>query len=114
MGVSLVSSLKSYVTRLENKYFDPALSRQNVLHRLDTIISNVLDKARDQSLDTYIVEETVSIQLDRFWAWAKRRIIDVTEACKVFNRSRSTIYRWIKQGKLAHAIKENGRWRIAL
>ena len=117
MAGSLVSPLKAYITRLERRYFDPALASYEVVHRLNNAIAKVYEKAKKQSYDLsqiLLIEEEVNKQVDRFWAWTKRKVVNVKEACKIFNRSRSTIYRWIKQGKFANAIKVKGKWRIAL
>lgn len=118
MVSSLVRPLKAMVTRLERRYFDPALATYESVHRLNNAIMRVYEKAKNDPEITLsqipILEEMVNKQVDRFWAWTNRRIINVTEACEVFNRSRSTIYRWIKQGKLPNAIKVRGRWQIAI
>lgn len=57
------------------------------------------------------VDDTVEALADRFLKWARRKVINTTDAMGIFKRSRSTIYRWIRAGKLA-AQKINGRWAI--
>jgi hypothetical protein len=69
----------------------------------------------DQSLGEYTdsIEDFIGDSADRFMTWAERKTISVKDAMSVFNRSKSTIYRWIRAGKL-NAKKESGRWMIAL
>jgi excisionase family DNA binding protein len=43
--------------------------------------------------------------------WHFRKSMSVKEAAQYHNRSTSTIYRWIKQGKL-DATKANNRWVV--
>lgn len=115
--MSLISPLKTFVTKLERKYFNPIVASYDVVHRLNLTISNVFEKAKDQSYDLSQIgslEDEVENQVNRFWAWTRRRVITVTEACAIFKRSRSTIYRWIKQGKFLGAMKTAGKWSIAI
>lgn len=108
----LVRPLTAMITRLERHYFDPSVASCDVtIHRMNQVIASIYEKAQKQSYD---VDEYINRQITRFWAWSHRTIVTVKEACKLFGRSRSTIYRWIKQGKLPHAIKVSGRWQIAL
>jgi hypothetical protein len=58
------------------------------------------------------VDDLIEELARRFQKWTRRTVITVTDACKKFTRSRSTMYRWIKSGKLI-AQKIDGRWLIA-
>ena len=49
--------------------------------------------------------------VDRFFEWSEREVTDTKTIAEKYDRSASTIYRWIKQGKL-NAKKVNGRWEI--
>lgn len=117
-AIQLARPLSSMITRLERRHFNPASASCEVtLHRMNKTIASIYEKAKNKSYDltqVYLLDGYINRQIERFWAWSHRRIITVSEACKIFNRSRSTIYRWIKQGRLPHAIKEKGRWQIAL
>lgn len=57
------------------------------------------------------VEDELDRLVDRFFQWSDRVVIDTKAAAEKYDRSPSTIYRWIKQGKL-DAKKVNGRWEI--
>lgn len=108
---SLTKPLTTMITKLERQYFDPASASCDILHRMSKMTANIYRKAGSDSLRQ--VDEYISQQVDRFWTWIHRRIVTVKEACEIFGRSRSTIYRWIKNGRLA-AVKQKGKWKIAL
>ena len=57
------------------------------------------------------VEDELERLVDHFFEWSNRELIDTKTAAEKYDRSPSTIYRWIKQGKLA-AKKVSGRWEI--
>lgn len=57
------------------------------------------------------IEDELDSLVDKFFDWTNREVISAKEAAETYNRSTSTIYRWIKQGKL-QAKKVRGRWQI--
>lgn len=86
--------------------------------KVDSTISNL--KKYDLLFPSVleVVEQTehlVDSFSERFMDWAegKPKFMTVTEAMEHFQRSRSTIYRWIKSGRI-DAMKQGRFWRIAV
>jgi excisionase family DNA binding protein len=111
-----------FVRYLEKNDFFPHLltdsSYADTLRELAVAVESVNDELRkyaifDSSLgnDTDAVDDLVGTVADRFMDWHFRKSMSVKEAAQYHNRSTSTIYRWIKQGKL-DATKANNRWVV--
>lgn len=65
----------------------------------------------------YYIDEVYDIQDEltvRFYKWSTRQLMSVKEYAQYCGKSVSTIYRWIKQGKLIAAKNPRGRWAIAV
>ena len=66
-----------------------------------------------EEFQTFI--ETAENEIDgiiqSFMAWTEQQVMTAKEAAEKYNRSTSTIYRWIKQGKL-EGRKNGRRWEI--
>lgn len=90
----------SYMARLAER-FDKKLIQLDKYKAFDRTADEVAATAMDQ-------QESVA---DQLIDWMSRKGITVAEAAQKFNRSKSTIYRWIKAGKLA-AAKRDRRWII--
>lgn len=116
-----IQSLSGYVQGVANDYFDPRTAPASVVTVLNTLANKayvelelMMPFARyDESIVAFTdeVEEQIESVIDQFWAWSDRSIVTVKEAAELYGKSASTIYRWIKQGKL-QAKKVKGRWQI--
>lgn len=117
-----LSSFGSIIHNLELKDLFPRFATMHLVERLtkyehevDVINQEIrryglFDSSLQDSADE--VDEIVGSLADRFRKWTRRTVITVTDACEKFSRSKSTIYRWIKAGKLI-AQKIDHRWVIA-
>lgn len=113
--------LTDYVVELSNDYFDPRTAPATVVSELNRIAAIAYAELEllkpwviaDNELEKFAssVEEEIDDIIDTFWSWSGRTIINVKEAARLHERHPSTIYRWIKSGKL-QAKKVNGRWQI--
>ena len=113
--------LTDYVETLSNEYFDPRTAPTTVadeLNRITAIAYAELELVKpwvmtDNGLEEFVwsVEEEIEHIIDKFWSWTGRDIISVKEAAQLHERHPSTIYRWIKSGKLP-AKKVGGKWQI--
>jgi hypothetical protein len=120
---SVLRKLKCFIMNLEQNEFYPSLLPLSVGQEYGSLSTRVqyinteLDKY--DLFDASVVQYTDSIDsqlegiADRFWDYMNRKFFSVTEAMGLVGKSRSTIYRWIKSGKLV-AQKENRRWVIAM
>jgi hypothetical protein len=120
---SVLRKLEYFIANLEQNEFYPSHVPLSVGYELSALSSKVqhisteLDKY--SLFDSSVMEYTDSIDLqlerfaDRFWSWTNRRFISVTEATELYGKSRSTIYRWLKSGKL-NGQKQSYRWVIAV
>jgi excisionase family DNA binding protein len=111
-----------FVRYLEKNDFFPHLltdsSYAETLAQLAVAVESVNDQLRKYSIfdsslehDTDHVDDLVGTVADRFIDWHYRKTMRVKDAAMYHNRSASTIYRWIKQGKL-DATKVNGKWVV--
>lgn len=113
--------LTEYVNDLSYDYFDPRTAPTTVVSELNRIAALAYAELEllqpwvmtDYGLEEFVlgVETEIDCIIDEFWSWSGRTIIDVKEAARLHERHPSTIYRWIKNGKLP-AKKVNGRWQI--
>lgn len=69
----------------------------------------------DEALEECVAatEEFVEEIADRFLRFMYRKTMTTREAMDHFGKSRSTIYRWIRCGKL-NAIKQGRHWVVAV
>jgi len=121
--MQLMKKRVELIEDLEQNHFRPELADCSALMELVAStyqieqLNNELKRyiIFDQSLGdlTDSIDDFIGDSADRFMIWTARKAISVKEAMSVFNRSKSTIYRWIRAGKL-NAKKESGRWIIAL
>jgi excisionase family DNA binding protein len=113
---------ESFVIHLEDTHLHPELADCTIPCEFDQSTRRV-EKIKEQveqyslfdpSLLDYIeqVDQEIGNIADRFLGWAHRKMISTREAMDKFGRSQSTIYRWIRSGKL-QAVKERGRWLIS-
>jgi excisionase family DNA binding protein len=112
-----------FVSGLERTDFYPELANTSVAIRM-VKLSDHMQSLNDE-LSKYVifqlelqqevdqVNDMIAALGERFVKWMKRERISVTEALVRFSRSRSTIYRWIKSGKI-NAIKVGRFWVIAV
>lgn len=117
----LINNLEEYVNLIKDRFFDPNNAPSWVVTNLNELSEkawNQLEQiqaflATDERLHEFIslVESQIERIIDLFWSWSNRKIINVKEAAELHGKHRSTIYRWIKKGKL-DAEKVNGRWQI--
>lgn len=119
-----IDQQKGFVRDLEKAYFipqgDPWNEYSPALHELGATVEVACDNLKkygifDPSLIEFAdqAEDSVGDAADQFMAWAFRRGVTVKEAAEIYSRSKSTIYRWIKSGKL-DAVKVGRRWVIAV
>lgn len=125
LKVELTAAVRQHVgfiRYLEKNDFFPHLiadsSYAQTLAELASAVESVNDELRkyvlfDSSLDyeTEAVSDLVGTIADRFIDWNFRKSMSVKETAAFHERSTSTIYRWIRQGKL-DATKVNGRWIV--
>lgn len=112
----------SFVTHLEDTHLHPELADCTIPCDFDvstTRLEGIKEQVQryslfDPSLLSYVdeVDQEIGDLADRFLDWANRKMISTKDAMEKFSRSQSTIYRWIRSGKLK-AVKEKGRWLIA-
>jgi excisionase family DNA binding protein len=119
----VVTQCSYFINGLETSDFFPELADASVAIRM-VDLSNQLQSLNDE-LNKYVlfqpqlqeevdqVDDLIASFGDRFVKWMNRTTISVTEATLRFNRSRSTIYRLIKSGKI-NAIKIGRFWVIAV
>ena len=119
--ISSITNLEQLLADIVDEYFNPeeaptwvasfwSKEVNAVWQELEQIQHYVMvDEDFQRFLNT--AEEEVERLVDLFFQWTKRRIVDAKEATSLYRRSRSTIYRWVKQGKL-QAKKVKGRWQI--
>jgi hypothetical protein len=121
--MQLIKKRIEFIEDLENNHFRPELADCSIPMQLVASthqIERINDELKryimfDQSLGelTDSIDDFIGDTADRFMTWTERKTISVKDAMSVFNRSKSTIYRWIRAGKL-NAKKESGRWIIAM
>lgn len=117
-----VSTYEKFVENLQEIYFNPATAPTSAAQNMVRLQNQVeacisyLEKFMTLGFDLadYInsVYDRTERATDIFFAWSGRKVVSVKEACEIHGKSRSTIYRWIKQGKL-QAVKEGRKWVIA-
>lgn len=100
----LLHILERYVSRIERVLWNPKSAPYSVVLRLDDMVKSALLTSPEEHI-TPIVE--------RFMSWAQRKVVTALEAALFYGKSRSTIYRWIKAGKL-RAKKVKAQWQIIL
>lgn len=111
-----------YVRALERTSFFPALitgaDHMHTMNELAVTVDETIDELEkyaifDRSLEELCeeVRDLVGEAADRFTSWNFRRTCSAKEAAEMHNRSVSTIYRWIREGRL-DATKVNGRWVV--
>lgn len=111
----------AFVENLERHHFHPELA-ECTLPLYFTDQANYIDAINEQikryslldsSLAAYTddIDELIGLIADRFMSWTQRKLVSTKEAMQIFKRSKSTIYRWIRAGKL-NAQKQGGRWQI--
>jgi excisionase family DNA binding protein len=117
-----ISQHVGFIRSLEKNHFFPHLMAEDSLVMTVTESAAAVESLNDE-LKKYVlfdpslekaldkVEDLVGTVADRFIDWNIRKTMTVKEAAQLHNRSASTIYRWIKQGKL-DATKVNRRWVI--
>ena len=113
---------ESFIIHLENTHLHPELADCTIPCEFDGSTRKVEELKEqigryslfDSSIASYIdmVDQEIGDLADRFLDWAHRKTISTREAMQKFGRSQSTIYRWIRSGKLK-AVKERGRWLIS-
>lgn len=115
-----ISEVEQFMNSIEDKYFfvdeAPAWVAKTYMDSINALWS------QHESIESYsvipefrefieTVEEEITKLVGRFQRWTKTRYLNTVEAGEKHGRSRSTVYRWIKSGKL-QARKRNGRWFI--
>jgi excisionase family DNA binding protein len=120
---SSLQRIVMFVSTIERDYFLPGLIDCTFINEIGDLVKHtqvVIDELSkwvlfDADLQEYIrqMENAVDMWTDRFLKWSQRKPISVSEAVDIFHRSRSTIYRWIKKGKL-NARKSGRYWVIAV
>lgn len=117
---SAIHQMSAYVEQVERTPGQVTTNCSNVITTLSMTCQELTGKLGKYSLffadlSDVITEtdETVEALADRYLKRSKQEGLPVstTEAMEHFNRSRSTIYRWIKSGKV-HAEKHGRRWVV--
>lgn len=103
-------SLSRYVTDVTTTYFDPRQAPSSVVTHLNALVTSAYAEITHIDHVTYI-EDRVDQVVNQFWKWSDRKILSVKEIAQQLGKSCSTVYRWIKQGKL-QAQKYKGRWQV--
>jgi hypothetical protein len=112
-----------FIDHLERNDFYPDRSETFLLHKVRKFFSSIEDISAELK-KYYLFDESVvdlidgaSLAIDglwdRFMNWTRRRRATTLEAMVLFSRSRSTIYRWLRNGKL-FGTKEGRKWVIAI
>lgn len=121
LALDAVESLESYAEEVLVEYFDPREAKWEVVQAFSEMSAAIdfaeLEKLKlfDDSLEDFIagIEHAAQGIAERFKQWTQREMINTRQAMEHYGRSRSTIYRWIKSGKLT-ARKVGRFWQIAL
>jgi hypothetical protein len=117
---SAIHQMSAYVEQVERTPGKVSTNCSNIITTLSVTCQDLTVKLDRYSLflpnlSDIIVEtdETVEALADRYLKRSKQEGLPMstTDAMNHFNRSRSTIYRWIKSGKI-HAEKHGYRWTI--
>lgn len=115
-----VAELEQLMDSIDERYFDPADAPSSVLQiwsEATNVIWDEMEAVEQYSMfDEFqaflsTAEEELLKLVSRFNHWTRRKVVDTKEAANMINRSRSSVYYWIKTGKL-EARKVNGRWFI--
>lgn len=102
--------LEKLIEHIEKEFFNPKDATSELGMYWNKQVTALRDRIYglqdDYKLFPEMVDflQTVDGEVDkivkRFWKWADREIVTVKEAAEMIGRSRWTVYRWIKAGKL--------------
>lgn len=121
-ALSHIRQLRQFVSWAESRFFDPMDASTEV----PSILNELADPAWElheqlEKLGQYneeaaematILENEIEACIARFWKWSKRTFMTAQEAAEKYGKHRTTIYRWIKKGKIRAEKDERGRWKI--
>lgn len=114
----VVHGLEQTVCINEGGEFDIVGSMNQHVMNINTMIDKLNNWVRIYPALQYYIEEVYELTdelTEDFFKWAHRQTLSVKEYAAKVGKSVSTIYRWIKQGKLIAARNPNNRnrWVIA-
>lgn len=119
--MSVIVELETFATQFKQEYFNPKsvpswafrIWMEEAQHAWDSIDEFRQYVYLGKEFESFI--ETIELETDRiiqdFMGWTERKALTAKEIAEKYNRSTSTVYRWIKQGKL-EARKNGRRWEI--